>query len=56
MLSAFGGRIGVEEVTEGRLKAAGSMSGMAGETPRRLSAREGYVWPEAGKLVQLLAH
>lgn len=27
-VSAFGGNIGVEELTEGRLKAAGSMSGI----------------------------
>lgn len=33
-LIVFGGRIGVVEMTEGRLKAAGSMSGMMRVAPR----------------------
>lgn len=30
MLRLFGGRIGVEDVSDGLLRAAGSISGMAG--------------------------
>lgn len=57
MLSAFGGRIGVEDVRDGLLRAAGSMSGMTGV--RRLGgARRAKVLYVAwgGGLANLWAH